>query len=727
MGRTQRWRRLVLPPSIAVVAALCLACSAAATVSGEVTDTCIWAANAWGTIGESVTIRAVLRQDTGNGWAPLPDQPVTFWTVVGWGGGGPVLGEVIGSDQTDPGGLAETAYAIPGVGLFWYAAVFDGTSSHDSCMGLALVTGTKLPTCLTADNVIGYVGKNAQLRATLTSGGSPLSGKTVRFTIGLWTRTALTDNDGVATVDYPIGSPGAWLYEVKFAGDATHEGACDLAWVTGLRNPTTLVADDVWGYVGQSAQFRATLTADGSPLPGRRIVFERGSWRASATTGPDGVAQVSYPIAAAVAETYAAHYDGGFAYAPSCGTATVAGVLNPTTLQAADASGNVGQTVQLTATLTGGGEAIVGAALEFTIDAWSVSATTDDAGVATVPYTIPSMGDKHLQVSYAGTGYWAPSTDDATVSVYNNVTTIGLFLSANPIVAGRSTTATVVDKDGNIITGSCSLGIQSGAGGAWAGSVYTSEKAGDWRVTAAYGPYTDSEVLTVTHARATGLDIGPNAATITTLGSQAYTATATDEFGNAWVPDPVDVTWSSSGAGAFGGATYAACAADGGKTLDIQGTLGSVASDTAKLTVYADGPGLILAWDKDTRGFYLCGNPANPSTGLAVSSSGAYIVNGETVTLTVAGPAANRQVCVNNSAGIVNKLQVRYYLRSGSVLYAYMYSTIGDQQRLVSYRSEPYGPQTLLDDAYKAGFWGVFHTLDAADPSAISYGVAEQP
>jgi len=309
--------------------------------------------------------------------------------------------------------------------------------------------------------------------------------------------------------------------------------------------------------------------------------------------------------------------------------------------------------------------------------------------------------------------------------VVNNVTTIGLFLSRYTVTAGESTVATVVDAAGNIITASSLLSIQGGAGGAWAANVYTSARAGTWTVTAVYGPYTATAPLTVTHAGATALDISPDSATITTAGSQAYTAVATDALGNAWVPAAGEVTWSCSGAGSFAGATYTPDAADAGQTLDIQGSLDGVDSDVAKLTVNtAGGAGLILAWDKDDLNFYLCANPADPAgagaTGLIPAANGTYTVNG--VSVTVSGASGNRAVTVNNSSLISNSLRVRWYLRSGAVYTAYAYSSIAGVNKTATYSNL----KTYVDGQYKPGFWGLHHSLDAADPTSITYGATQQ-
>ena len=91
-----------------------------------------------------------------------------------------------------------------------------------------------------------------------------------------------------------------------------------------------------------------------------------------------------------------------------------------TELVAADVSGNVGQTVQLSATLTAGGVPVGGKTVDFQVDGVPAgSATTDQSGVARVAHTILSMGDKVIGAGFAGDGTYLPSEDAANLAVYN--------------------------------------------------------------------------------------------------------------------------------------------------------------------------------------------------------------------------------------------------------------------------------------------------------------------
>jgi len=328
-----------------------------------------------------------------------------------------------------------------------------------------------------------------------------------------------------------------------------------------------------------------------------------------------------------------------------------------------------------------------------------------------------------------------PAVGQGTLTVRSVPTSITLTLSDYDILAGETTTATVVDQNGQDITDLCMLSIESGAGGAWGvapdTNVYTSERAGTWAVTAIYGSLVSSADLTVDPAAAVSLELDPVTATINSGDAVTYAVEATDGFGNTWSPSTV--TWNENGAGSFGVGdnTYTSTALDAGNVVTVTATLGA-ASDVATISVNPlDGPGLILAWDKDTRNFYLCANPANPQTGRLVDVTKVYDVTGDDdgdldVPVVVSGTATNRSVSVT-IAGVTNSLQVRYYLRSGALLYVYMYSRIGTTLQTATYRGPLYGDQTFVDGEYKDGFWGLIHTLDAKPPTSIAYGAALQP
>jgi len=99
-----------------------------------------------------------------------------------------------------------------------------------------------------------------------------------------------------------------------------------------------------------------------------------------------------------------------------------------------------------------------------------------------------------------------------------------------------SYTLTAYDVYGNDwdVTAGGAYTITPGAGGSWAGSVYTTEAAGTWTVTGTYGGEVDTATLTVNHALLDYVNLEPAAAVRTAGQSISYALTACDAYSNSW-------------------------------------------------------------------------------------------------------------------------------------------------------------------------------------------------
>jgi len=247
------------------------------------------------------------------------------------------------------------------------------------------------------------------------------------------------------------------------------------------------------------------------------------------------------------------------------------------------------------------------------------------------------------------------------------------------------------------------------------------------------GALTARAALIVRPGPAVRVLVAPATATITTAQTQQYTVTCWDALGNNWVATVPDSDWIHSGAGGFssGDQTYTPAAADAGSTVSIRCQVDGTASNTASLKVTGpSGAGPVLAWDKDTRAFYLCANPADPQTGLPVPATGSYDIGGQQVDVTVKAYGSYDMMAsiTNVSASGPNSLRVRFSTRSGAVMRAYEYSTIGSVTKTASF----YGSSTYVDGAYRPGFWGLTHTVSGYSTpppmwSTVTYGSAQQP
>jgi hypothetical protein len=171
------------------------------------------------------------------------------------------------------------------------------------------------------------------------------------------------------------------------------------------------------------------------------------------------------------------------------------------------------------------------------------------------------------------------------------VSGVAISSAHSSVVAGlsRAYSATASDAYGNTwdVTSSTSWSISSGAGGFWSGNVYTSAKAGSYKVTGVYGGKSADVVLTVTHAAVvSGVAISPAGSSVVAGLSRAYSATASDVYGNTWdVTGLVDWSISSGAGGCWSNNVYTSAKPGSYK---VTGVYGGKSAD-ATLTVNPSG------------------------------------------------------------------------------------------------------------------------------------------
>ena len=217
---------------------------------------------------------------------------------------------------------------------------------------------------------------------------------------------------------------------------------------------------------------------------------------------------------------------------------------------------------------------------------WSIPAGAGGSVSAGGSATANAVGD------WTVTGDLGGTAGTATLTVnHASAASVAISPSTTSITAGGSQafTATASDTYSNTwdTTSTVTWSIEVGASGSVsAGGSATAEVVGDWTVTGDLGGLSDTATLTVNHASATSVAISPNTASIMEGETQAFTATASDAYGNTWAVTST-VTWSIP-AGASGSVS-----ADGSATADkegdwtVTGDLGGTAG-TATLTVTED-------------------------------------------------------------------------------------------------------------------------------------------
>jgi Tol biopolymer transport system component len=131
----------------------------------------------------------------------------------------------------------------------------------------------------------GSYGGETAVTATLTAGASPLDGETVRFSLGGSQATAVTDSNGVATVDLPVlGTPGSSTLSAAYDGTTTNaaSAASQPFEVTKLSTSLAVTAEVSAPTVGGDTGVVATVTtAAGVPVTDHTVLF-----RITPATGP---------------------------------------------------------------------------------------------------------------------------------------------------------------------------------------------------------------------------------------------------------------------------------------------------------------------------------------------------------------------------------------------------------------------------------------------------------
>ena len=203
-------------------------------------------------------------------------------------------------------------------GTIAVSAVYPGDANHSGSSGSASITVTaQAATNLTVAPATGGYGGTVNLSATLTSAGTPVSGKPIGFALnGVSVGSATTDTNGIASLNgVNLGTIAATTYPsgvtATFAGDTNFTLSTGTAALTVNKATLTVTADDksreygdgnpafTAGYSGfKNGESFATSGVTGSP---------------SLTTTATAASPVgSYTITAALGSLAATNYQFAF-------------------------------------------------------------------------------------------------------------------------------------------------------------------------------------------------------------------------------------------------------------------------------------------------------------------------------------------------------------------------------------------------------------------------------
>lgn len=291
----------------------------------------------------------------------------------------------------------------------------------------------------------------ATVQAVLTSGGNPVSGKTVIFVLGSGsgTETCSGATDGTGTATCPITpnqAAGTYAISASFSGDSSYGASSasasfaiqleESATAFGLGNTTTADYNDA-----TTVQAVLTDPSDGTPIQGKMVTLTLGAGTGtetcSATTTPFGIATCSItPNQAAGTYTLTAAFAGDAFYAPSSTITPFVITREEDTVKFTAGSPTVianGHATTFSATLLEDGiTPIQGRSLMISIGTQSCTTlATDATGTANCTITLSQvLGPGSVTVSFAGDSFYLPSSASEPVIVF-------AFLNSGSMIIGN--------------------------------------------------------------------------------------------------------------------------------------------------------------------------------------------------------------------------------------------------------------------------------------------------
>lgn len=375
--------------------------------------------NVTGSPNATVSLKATLKAGTAN----VSGKTITF----------KVDGNTIGTAVTSSSGIATLSHQLTeSGGDHPMSAEFAGDAVYSPSSASATLS-VKVPTStITVTSVSGNAGATVTLKSTLKGGTPPvaLSGKTVTFRVdGVAVTTAVTDNTGLASNPHVLTeSGGAHTLTAEFAGDSSYASSSATGTLTVKLFASSLAVTSVTTTPGATVQLTATLKSGATPLSGKTISFKvAGTPVGSAITNPSGVATLPH-AANEGGGTYELRAEFvGDTYAPATATGTLTIKKLDTKTSPSAASGKVGATVTLKATVKAGTTPVVGATVTFKVDNVEVGTpTTDLTGLASMRFVVPEgVGATHtIEADYGGDSNHSASSGTAALTIQQAATKI---------------------------------------------------------------------------------------------------------------------------------------------------------------------------------------------------------------------------------------------------------------------------------------------------------------
>ena len=325
---------------------------------------------------------------------PINDETVQF----------SVNGNIIGSASTNSLGIATLAYTIQQYsGSYPILAHFLGDSLYNESSNTNNLNVALTPTAISMKPINGFKGDLVNLIANLTDthNNLPINGKNVQFSVnGNIIGTNSTNSDGIATLAYTIQQySGSYPILAHFLGDSLYNESSNTNNLNVALTPTAISMKPINGFKGDLVNLIANLTDthNNLPLNGKNVQFSvNGNIIGTNSTNSDGIATLAYTIQQnSGSYPILAQFINDSTFATSSNSNNLIVGHTPTNVTINTVTGNKGETINLTATLTDTLHKITisGKIIHFLINGNLIgSSITNNNGIATLPYTIIQNG-----------------------------------------------------------------------------------------------------------------------------------------------------------------------------------------------------------------------------------------------------------------------------------------------------------------------------------------------
>jgi hypothetical protein len=312
------------------------------------TQLTLTASNTTPAVNQSVTFKATLTL----GGTPF-SEPVTIYHY---------LNGVRYNDITAYSTLTfATKWASAGTRTYY--ASFAGDSSYQASTSSAVHINVKAPLdskptklSLTASNTTPAVNQSVTFKATLTTGGTPISEP-----ISVWhyigtSGTKYTDASGYSTLTFATkwASAGTRTYYASFAGDSSYLASTSSAVPINVKAQTklSLSASNTTPAVNQSVTFKAALTTGGTPISEPISIYHYLNGVRYNDTTAYTTLTFATKWASAGTRTYYASFAGDSSYLASTSSAVTVKVTNVKTSASSAVTVNVTNATNLKTALT---------------------------------------------------------------------------------------------------------------------------------------------------------------------------------------------------------------------------------------------------------------------------------------------------------------------------------------------------------------------------------------